>query len=296
MAIVRRFLIAPAFARLVRKERGAVRVTEGYFPNQSGRQSHVLVEGSQCHLVLVTPGNGGAPTEERTEVPRGHADALLDVCAGKAVYDRSRVAIGGGRDAFIDHLVTPGALDLVTLEFDDEAEAGRFQPAPWFGPDVSGRDGYDDRAIALQGLPGGTDVAISNAALEALLDTLENRGMSRFALPPRPAAAGEGGGEVLDTLRRMAASKPENEGLPPVATLQPAQTAPAAPPRTRRSGTRRCRDGRERLPHRRRDREPVAGARRRGRDARAAPSGRGRRGRALDVAPAPLAGLKPDAG
>jgi CYTH domain-containing protein len=230
MAIVRRFLIAPAFARLVRKERGAVRVTEGYFPNQSGRQSHVLVEGSQCHLVLVTPGNGGAPTEERTEVPRGHADALLDVCAGKAVYDRSRVAIGGGRDAFIDHLVTPGALDLVTLEFDDEAEAGRFQPAPWFGPDVSGRDGYDNRAIALQGLPGGTDVAISNAALEALLDTLENRGMSRFALPPRPAAAGEGGGEVLDTLRRMAASKPENEGLPPVATLQPAQTAPAAPP------------------------------------------------------------------
>lgn len=229
MAIVRRFLIAPAFARLVRKERGAVRVTEGYFPNQSGRQSHVLVEGSQCHLVLVTPGNGGAPTEERTEVPRGHADALLDVCAGKAVYDRSRVAIGGGRDAFIDHLVTPGALDLITLEFDDEAEAGRFQPAPWFGPDLSGRDGYDNRAIALQGLPGGTDVAISNAALEALLDTLENRGMSRFALPPRPAAAGEGGGEVLDTLRRMAASKPENEGLPPVATLQPAQTAPAAP-------------------------------------------------------------------
>ena len=229
MAIVRRFLIAPAFARLVRKERGAVRVTEGYFPNQSGRQSHVLVEGSQCHLVLVTPGNGGTPTEERTEVPRGHADALLDVCAGKAVYDRSRVAIGGGRDAFIDHLVTPGALDLVTLEFDDEAEAGRFQPAPWFGPDVSGRDGYDNRAIALQGLPGGTDVAISNAALEALLDTLENRGMSRFALPPRPAAGGEGGGEVLDTLRRMAASKPENEGLPPVATLQPAQTAHAAP-------------------------------------------------------------------
>ena len=229
MAIVRRFLIAPAFARLVRKERGAVRVTEGYFPNQSGRQSHVLVEGSQCHLVLVTPGNGGAPTEERTEVPRGHADALLDVCAGKAVYDRSRVAIGGGRDAFIDHLVTPGALDLVTLEFEDEAEAGRFQPAPWFGPDVSGRDGYDNRAIALQGLPGGTDVAISNAALEALLDTLENRGMARFALPPRPAAAGEGGGEVLDTLRRMAASKPDSEGLPPVATLQPAQTAPAAP-------------------------------------------------------------------
>lgn len=228
MAIVRRFLLAPAFARLVRKERGAVRVTEGYFPNQSGRQSHVLVEGSQCHLVLVTPNAGGTPTEERTEVPRGHADALLDVCAGKAIYDRSRVAIGGGRDAFIDHMVTPGTLDLVTLEFEEDADATRFQPAPWFGTEVSGRDGYGNRAIALQGLPQATEVAISNAALEALLDTLENRGMARFGLPPRPPA-GEGG-EVLDTLRRMAASKPEGDSLPPVATLpQPAQAAAPAP-------------------------------------------------------------------
>lgn len=231
MAIVRRFLLAPAFARLVRKERGAVRVTEGYFPNQSGRQSHVHVEGSQCHLVLVSPNGGGAPTEERTEVPRGHADALLDVCAGKAIYDRSRVAIGGGRDAFIDHVVTPGALDLVTLEFDDAGEASRFQPAPWFGTDVSDRDGYDNRAIALQGLPSATEVAISNSALEALLDTLENRGMSRFALPPRPAAGeGASGGEVLDTLRRMAASKPETEErLPPAANLPQAPQAAAAP-------------------------------------------------------------------
>jgi CYTH domain-containing protein len=229
MAIVRRFLLAPAFARLVRKERGAVRVTEGYFPNQAGRQSHVLVEGSQCHLVLVTPNAGARPTEERTEVPRGHADALLDVCAGKAIYDRSRIAIGGGRDAFVDHVVTPGVLDLVTLEFDEEADAGRFQPVAWFGAEVSGRDGYDNRAIALQGLPTTGEVAISNAALEALLDTLENRGMSRFALPPRPASAGEGGGEVLDTLRRMAASKPESEGLPPAANLPPAaQPAPVA--------------------------------------------------------------------
>ena len=78
MTIVRRFLLAPSFARLIRKERGSQRVTEGYFATQTGRNSHVLVENGTCHLVLVTPEEGGAPTEERTEVPRAHADALLD--------------------------------------------------------------------------------------------------------------------------------------------------------------------------------------------------------------------------
>src|SRR4051794_29087520 len=224
MALVRRFLIAPAFARLVRKERGAVRVTEGYFPNQSGRQSYVHVEGNQCHLVLVSPNPGGTPVEERTEVPRGHADALLDVCAGKAIYDRSRLALGGGRDAFVDHLVTPGMLDVVTLEFEQEADAGRFDPPVWFGPDVSSQEAYENRGVALHGLPAPVDVPISNAALETLLDTLENRGLSRFSLPPRPAAAADGG-EVLDALRRLA-SKPEAEGMPPAPTLPDVQHTP----------------------------------------------------------------------
>jgi CYTH domain-containing protein len=230
MALVRRFLLAPAFARLVRKERGAVRVTEGYFPNQSGRQSYVHVEGNQCHLVLLTPVANGVPAEERTEVPRGHADALLDVCAGKAIYDRSRLALGGGRDAFVDHLVTPGMLDVVTIEFEQEADAARFDPPVWFGPDVTGQDGYENRGLALQGVPRAGDVPISNAALEALLDTLENRGLSRFSLPPRPTAAATDGGEVLDALRRLA-SKPEpEERMPAAATLDDVRQAPPATP------------------------------------------------------------------
>lgn len=230
MAIVRRFLIAPAFARLVRKERGAVRVTEGYFPSQSGRQSHVQVEGNQCHLVLVTRGSGGATGEERTEVPRGHADALLDVCAGKAIYDRSRVALGAGRDAFIDHLVTPATLDVVTVEFDEDGDAKRFQQPTWFGPEVSGQEAFENRGLALSGVPGTPEVAISNAALEALLDTLENRGVARFSLPSRPAAATGDGGEVLDALRRLAAKPEGEERMPTAAALPEAPPAHAGPP------------------------------------------------------------------
>src|SRR5215216_7168680 len=153
MTIIRRFLLAPSFARLVRKERGSVRMTEGYFPTQSGRNSHVLVEAGQCHLVLVTPEDGAVPGEERTEVPRAHADALLDVCAGKAVYERTRVALGGGREALVDRITHPGALDLVSVEFDDRDAAATFLSPPWFGPETTADAGFDRRAIALGGLP-----------------------------------------------------------------------------------------------------------------------------------------------
>jgi len=182
MTIIRRFLLAPSFARLVRKERGSVRMTEGYFPTQSGRNSHVLVEAGQCHLVLVTPEDGA---EERTEVPRAHADALLDVCAGKTVYERTRVAIGGGREALVDRITHPGALDLVSVEFDDRDAAATFLSPPWFGPETTADAAFDRRAIALGGLPAAGEVALSNAALEALLDMLEDRfGRSRSISAP----------------------------------------------------------------------------------------------------------------
>jgi CYTH domain-containing protein len=205
MTIVRRFLLAPSFARLVRKERGSQRVTEGYFPTQSGRNSHVLVDGGQCHLVLVTPEDGAAPSEERTEVPRAHADALLDVCAGRTVYERTRVSLGNGREALIDRITHPGALDLASVEFEDRDEAATFLAPAWFGPEMTADASFDRRAIALQGVPPVGEVPLSNAALETLLDLLEDRfGRQRFAAAapaPRRAASDS---SVLDALRRLA--------------------------------------------------------------------------------------------
>jgi CYTH domain-containing protein len=204
MTIVRRFLLAPSFARLVRKERGSQRVTEGYFATQSGRNSHVLVENGQCHLVLVTPEEGAVASEERTEVPRAHADALLDVCAGKTVYERARISVGGGREALVDRITHPGVLDLVSVEFDTREEAASFLFPAWFGPEVTADASFDRRAIALQGVPAVGDVPLSNAALEALLDTIEDRfGRPRFAAPPPPRRA-TNDSSVIDALRRLA--------------------------------------------------------------------------------------------
>ena len=173
MVSTRRFLMASSLARLIRKERGGTRVTEGHFPNQADRSSYVHIEGDQGSLVLITGGTGSS-LEERTAVPRSHAEALLDVTPGKVDYVRTDLSIGS-REIQINRFVTPGPLDLIVVEFDDNDEPKDFRPLPWFGPEVTAEAAYQNRSIALNGLPSALDVPLSNAALNSLLDTLENR-------------------------------------------------------------------------------------------------------------------------
>ncbi|ACA16758.1 conserved hypothetical protein [Methylobacterium sp. 4-46] len=222
MSLARRFLVASSLVRLIRKERGATRVTEGYFPPQAGRTSFVRVDGGQCHLVLVTSDGAGTSAEERTEVPRAHGDALLDVCAGKVAYDRTVVALGTGRDALVDRYVAPGGLDLVSVAFDAPDEAAGFAPPPWFGPEVTADPAYLGPGIALQGPPQPGEVPLSNAALEAVLDLVEHRyGFGRFG-----AGRPEEANSVANALRRLA-TRPAPEAAPappaPEAQGEPAE-------------------------------------------------------------------------
>ncbi|MDF2812224.1 MAG: hypothetical protein K0S56_3255 [Microvirga sp.] len=184
MITTRRYLIASSLARLIRKERGGNRLTEGHFPNQADRSSFVVIDGDKGSLVLVTSG-GGTPVEERTDVPRTHAEALLDVTPGKVDYVRSTLSIGP-REVRVDRFVTPGPLDLISVDFDKEDDSRDFRALPWFGPEVTGEAGYQNRAIALEGLPPSLDVPLSNAALNTLLDTLEGRlGANRSYAPQK---------------------------------------------------------------------------------------------------------------
>ena len=60
----RRFLIASALARLIRKEQGvAGHIVEGYFPARPDREHFVSIEPGHCYLVLAT-GREGAGVEE----------------------------------------------------------------------------------------------------------------------------------------------------------------------------------------------------------------------------------------
>ncbi|MCJ2036815.1 hypothetical protein [Methylobacterium sp. J-068] len=236
MSLVRRFLVAPSLVRLIRKERGAARISEGYFAPQAGRVSYVRVDGQNCHLVLVTSAPDGATSEERTDVPRAHGDALMDVCSGKAAYDRTGLALGGGRDALIDRYVTPGDLDLVSVSFEGQDEANGFVVPAWFGPEISADPSYDRHAIALQGPPQPGEIALSNAALEAVLDLVEPRfGFGRFGGAPK---SGDGDG-MMKALRRVAGGAAiatpavavaEAAPEPAPAAEEPAPVEAAAPP------------------------------------------------------------------
>ena len=73
----RRFLIATSLARLICKEQGvAGQVSEGYFPAHPDRDQLVSLEPGHYDLVLITT-REGAEAEERTELPRSQAEALL---------------------------------------------------------------------------------------------------------------------------------------------------------------------------------------------------------------------------
>jgi CYTH domain-containing protein len=81
MSITRRFLLAPSLSRLIEKERGGLRITEGYFPDQSDRNIYVRIEEGMGNLILMASGAGEA-VEEPAELPRAHAEALLALAAG----------------------------------------------------------------------------------------------------------------------------------------------------------------------------------------------------------------------
>ena len=173
MSQTRRFLVASSLARLIRKERGGSRVTEGYFPNQADRSSYVYLDGEQSSLVLITTG-AGMPVEERTDVPRAHAEALLDVTPGKVDYVRSTLTVGT-HDIRVSRFVTPGPFDLVSVEFERDEDAREFRAPSWFGPEVTADQAYYNRSIALSGLPQAPEIPLTNAALNTLLDIFENR-------------------------------------------------------------------------------------------------------------------------
>jgi CYTH domain-containing protein len=187
MTVRRRFLLAASFARLIQREQGGLRHVEGFFPEQRDRSSWVRLQEDKGLLILRTVGPYGE-AEDQTDIPLAHAHALLDVCAGEVAYTRTAVLIGEGQ-TFVDEIIRPRALHLVTMEFDTEEKARGFHPLEWFGPEVTADPRYTHQSIALRGLAEAPEIPVADAALNSLIDTLEDRfpAQARIALS-RPKA------------------------------------------------------------------------------------------------------------
>ncbi len=177
------------------------RIVEAYFPPGSDRRQFVRVEHRQSRLILLTRDEDGGFTEERTEIPLHHAEALIDVAAGTVAYDRVSLALGGDIEAALDRFIVPRGLDLLTVTIASDPYG--FEPLPWFGLEVTDEPAFAALGLALDGAPNIDAMEPSNAALEALLDTLDGRGDDHA----RPAASTEAGGNE-EAMDRVAALSP----------------------------------------------------------------------------------------
>lgn len=247
MTRTRRFRLAPGFARLIGREQQALPVVEGHFPDQSDRRSFLRLEGESCTLVLQDLLPDGGVSEERTEVSRAQGEVLMDVCAGRVVYERLPFEGGGGLDIEILRFVSPTACAFILLHFADSIQAGGFRPPLWFGTELTEEETCEPRQVALGRKPAVHDGTIQNAALESLLDHLEARsgrygsgrgpgglagytpqGAANAASQNRSQAALSGGGAPA----REAAPRPATQADPePVAQAVPQapQAVPQAP-------------------------------------------------------------------
>jgi CYTH domain-containing protein len=191
MRTSRVFLLAPALARLIEKERGGQPVRQGYFPDQSGRSIHVQLEGDTGHLILVLSHSNGS-LEERAGISRLQAEALLDLTAGQVESLNASVNIGS-HTVVVQRFISPGPLDLVTVAFKQDRSARKFHPPAWFGPEVTEDPTYQARSVALAGWPSAPEVEITDVALHSLLDALEGHFGARQpqAAAPQPVAPSE---------------------------------------------------------------------------------------------------------
>src|SRR5215207_3884873 len=197
--VQRRFLITSSLARLLRKEGGiAGRIVEGYFPARPDRDHFVSIEPGHAYLVLA-PAREGAGEEERTEVPRSQAEALLAVCAGKVGFECTIVPLRDGKQVLLQRFIAPGSLDLLSIEFAAGEDADGFVPPAWFGPEVTQNPAYHRGSLARTGLPASEGIPLSNTMLEELLDVIEEgtigaqlgRGSSPSVHNERPAGGAQ---------------------------------------------------------------------------------------------------------
>jgi CYTH domain-containing protein len=204
MPVSRRFCLAPAFARLIKRERVAVPIIEGHFPDQSERRSYVRMEGDHCILVLENRDANGAVEEERSEVSRAQGEVLLDVCAGKTTLERINLDAANGALINVERFTAPVAASFVEVTLPDEASAKAFRPPIWMGAELGPDDVGDARRIALGGKPKLFDGPIHNAALESLLDLLDHRA-------PRYGTYRGGDDPMMSALRRLV-KQPGDQG------------------------------------------------------------------------------------
>ena len=72
-----------------------------------------------------------------SEVSRAQGEILLDVCAGKAIYERIPFHGSSGMSLEVTRFVAPMLAAFIEVRFADTSEAESFRAPLWFGPELA---------------------------------------------------------------------------------------------------------------------------------------------------------------
>jgi hypothetical protein len=88
-------------------------------------------------------------------------------------FEATILRLRGGKQVLLQRFVSPGSLDLLSVEFGEREDADGFVPPAWFGPEVTQNPAFDRGSLARAGMPASEEIPLSNAVLEELLDVIE---------------------------------------------------------------------------------------------------------------------------
>ena len=153
MEIERKFLLRahpPALA-----DAPAHIIVQGYLAlTQEGVEVRVRRKDDRTFLT-VKHGASLARTEVELPLPSDGWDALWPLTAGRRLRKTRRELPGpDGLTLEVDlYEDTLAGLEVVEVEFPDEAAAGRFQPPDWFGREITGDPEFRNETLTRGGLP-----------------------------------------------------------------------------------------------------------------------------------------------
>ena len=153
--VERKFVLAAAPDGL--REHPKKALAQGYLAiDPAGSEVRVRRKDDET-LMTVKIGTGLVRGEEEFEIDADRFERLWAMTDGRRVIKtRYFVPLEDGLTAEID--LYDGALaGLVTaeIEFPDEATALAYEPAEWLGTDVTGDIRYNNRSLAVEGVPSG---------------------------------------------------------------------------------------------------------------------------------------------
>lgn len=134
---------------------GGKALRQGYLSTTPEGEVRLRDKAGKLRLT-VKQGRGLTRAEVEVEVSPEQFESLWPLTA-HARIEKTRFEVPHGPHT-IEVDVFEGALAglcVAEVEFADEATASAFQPPAWFGEDLTGRPGWSNADLAVQGVPAG---------------------------------------------------------------------------------------------------------------------------------------------